>query len=74
MILLAYSSLIFFFSLLANIEGINTTEARRSALKMFDSSLELEIQWEGLAGSNLLGLCKEKLWVSQNEVPESVDR
>ena len=41
---------------------------------MFDSSLELELQWEGLAGSNLLGLCKEKLWVSQNEVPESVDR
>ena len=33
---------------------------------MFASSLELEIQWEGLAGSNLLELCKEKLWVSQN--------
>lgn len=57
----------YFFPLLANIEGINTTEARRSALKMFDFSLELEIQWEGLAGSNLLGLCKEKLWVSQSD-------
>ena len=29
--------------------------------------LELEIQWEGLAGSNLLGLCKEKFLVSQND-------
>lgn len=63
---LDYFSLI--FSLLANIDGINTTEARISALKMFDSSLELEIQWEGLAGSNLLELCKEKLWVSQNDI------
>ena len=65
MILLTYFSLI--FSLLAKIEGINTTEARISALKMFASSLELEIQWEVLAGSNLLELCKEKLWVSQND-------